>query len=137
MRTLTLAAALTLIAAPALAADPVEGEWLTPAGTAKVKIAPCAGQPGRMCGNISWLKTPANATDTNNPDAKLKTRPILGLPMLHGLKSSAPGKWSGGKIYDPQSGKTYDSKISVNPNGTLKVEGCIAVICQAQTWRRG
>ena len=42
-----------------------------------------------------------------------------------------------GKIYDPNSGKTYDSKISVNTNGTLKVEGCILVICQAQTWKRG
>ena len=41
----------------------------------------------------------------------------------------------GGSIYDPQSGKTYDSKLSLNPDGTLKVEGCISIICQAQTWK--
>jgi len=139
MRALILAAGLSLAATTAFAADPIEGEWLTQAGTAKVKIGPCAGQPGKMCGNISWLKNPADAkaTDTNNPDAKLRTRTIMGLPMLHGFKPAAPGKWTGGKIYDPQAGKTYDSKLSVNPNGTLKVEGCIAVICQAQTWKRG
>jgi uncharacterized protein (DUF2147 family) len=139
MRALALAAVLILAAAPALAADPAHGEWLTQSGTAKVKMAPCASDAARLCGNVSWVKDAASAkaTDTNNPDAKLKTRPIMGLPMLWGFKSSAPGKWTGGKIYDPQTGKTYDSKVSVNPNGTLKVEGCVAVICQAQTWKKG
>ncbi|MBU1375502.1 MAG: DUF2147 domain-containing protein [Alphaproteobacteria bacterium] len=139
MRALFLAAGLTLAAAPALAADPVEGEWLTQAATGKVRIGPCPGKPDRLCGAISWLKNPAErtSTDVNNPDPKLKTRPILGMPMLSGFKSSAPGKWAGGKIYDPNSGKTYDSKLSINPNGTLKVEGCILMVCQAQTWKRG
>jgi uncharacterized protein (DUF2147 family) len=145
MRTLTLAAVLSLTALcslaarPALAADPVEGEWLTQGASGKVRIAPCAGQAARMCGTISWLRDPATAkaSDSNNPDAKLKTRPLMGLPMLWGFKSATPGKWSGGKIYDPGSGKTYDSKMSVNANGTLKVEGCILMVCQAQTWKRG
>jgi uncharacterized protein (DUF2147 family) len=139
MRATAIAAALTLTAAPALAADPVHGEWLTQSGTAKVKLAPCGGNAERLCGNVSWVKNPAEAraTDVNNPDAKLKTRPIMGLPMLWGFKPAGPGKWTGGKIYDPQSGKTYDSKVSVNPNGTLKVEGCVAIVCQGQTWRKG
>ena len=139
MRAITAAALLAFAATPALAADPVEGEWLTQAGTGKVRIAPCPGQAGRMCGAISWLKNPADAkaTDSNNPDAKLKSRTIMGLPMLWGFKSAGPGKWTGGKIYDPESGKTYDSKLSVNANGTLKVEGCVLVVCQAQTWKRG
>lgn len=138
MRAIALAAVLMMAAAPAYAADPVEGEWLNPAGSGKIRIAPCAGQPGKLCGTISWLKPPNDkAKDANNPDPKLKTRAILGMPMLWGFKSSAPGKWTGGKIYDPNSGKTYDSKLSVNANGTLKVEGCIAVLCQAQTWKRG
>jgi uncharacterized protein (DUF2147 family) len=139
MRALILAAGLSLAATTAFAADPAEGEWLTQAGTAKVKIGPCAAKADRLCGNISWLKNPADAkaTDNNNPDPKLKTRTILGLPMIRDFKQAAPGKWTGGKIYDPNSGKTYDSKLSVNGNGTLKVEGCILMVCQAQTWRRG
>ena len=60
----------------------------------------------------------------------------MGMPMIRDFKQAAPGRWTSGKIYDPGSGKTYDSKISVNPNGTLKVEGCVLMVCQAQTWRR-
>jgi uncharacterized protein (DUF2147 family) len=135
MRAIAFAAVLSLAAGPALAADPVEGEWLTQGGGGKVRIAPCPGKADRLCGNISWLK-PAKATDLNNPDPKLRTRPIMGMPMLWGFRQAAPGKWTGGKIYDPNSGKTYDSKIGVNANGTLKIEGCILVVCQAQTWKR-
>ncbi len=137
MRAITLAVALALTAAPAFAGDPAEGEWLNPSGSAKIRIGPCPGQPGRLCGAISWL-SPSNekALDSQNPDLKMKTRAMLGIPMLWGFKQSRPGRWTSGKIYDPNSGKTYDSKMSVNPNGTLKVEGCIAVICQAQTWKK-
>ena len=138
MSLVRLAAATALavaIASPALAADPVEGLWLVQAGTAKVKVAPCARDKSRMCGQVAWLKTPG-AKDANNPDASLRSRPIMGMLMIRDFKSAGPGKWTGGKIYDPNSGKTYGSKMSANPDGTLKVEGCIAVVCQAQTWKR-
>ena len=134
MRTALIAAVLTLAATPVFAADPVEGEWLTEAGTAKVKIGPCAEQPDRMCGLVSWMKTPRN--DIHNPDAALRDKPILGMALIRDFKASAPGKWTGGKIYDPESGKTYDSKLTARADGTLKVEGCIAIICKAQTWKR-
>lgn len=133
-----LAAATALCAAlatPAFAADPVEGLWLVQAGTAKVKVAPCAADKAKMCGQITWLKN-AGAKDANNPDESLRSRPIMGMLMIRDFKSAGPGKWTGGKIYDPNSGKTYGSKMSANPDGTLKVEGCIAVVCQAQTWKR-
>ena len=55
--------------------------------------------------------------------------------QIKGFKPASGGRWTGGSIYDPQSGKTYDSKLSLNPDGTLKVEGCISIICQAQTWK--
>ena len=138
MSLVRLAAATALavaIASPALAADPVEGLWLVQAGTAKVKVAPCARDKSRMCGQVAWLKTPG-AKDANNPDASLRSRPIMGMLMIRDFKSAGPGKWTGGKIYDPNSGKTYGSKMSANPDGTLKVEGCVAVVCQAQTWKR-
>lgn len=139
MRSTLFAAVLALSATPALAADPVEGEWLTQAGSAKVRISPCAGRPDRMCGLISWVRNPAEAraSDQNNPDPSLRARPIMGLPLIRDFKPAGPGRWTGGKIYDPNSGKTYDSKMRVNPDGTLKVEGCVLMVCQAQTWRRG
>ncbi|MGA0608089.1 DUF2147 domain-containing protein [Phenylobacterium sp. VNQ135] len=136
MRPVLLAAALSIAAAaPAFAADPVEGEWLTQAGTAKVKIGPCPSRDGRMCGVITWVRT-AGMKDAENPDPQLRGRPLVGLMMIHNFKPAGPGKWTGGKIYDPQSGKTYDSKLRINTDGTLKVEGCVLVVCQAQTWKR-
>lgn len=135
-----LAAVLTLLAAaPARAADPVVGEWLTQGGSGKVKIGSCAGRLELMCGTISWLKSPedANAHDTHNPNPAMKSRTILGLPMIWNFRQIAPGRWTGGRIYDPNTGKTYDSKMSVGAGGTLKVEGCVLkMLCQAQTWTR-
>lgn len=61
---------------------------------------------------------------------------MIGLWFLHGFKPASEGHWGGGSIYDPASGKTYDSKIALNPDGTLKVEGCVAIICVAQIWTR-
>lgn len=139
MRQILLAAVLAMSAAPALAADPVEGDWVVEGGSAKVRIGPCAGRPERMCGLIVSFRNPADAAgrDTNNPNAALRTRPLMGLPLIRDFKPAAPGRWTGGKIYDPGEGKTYDSKMRVNPNGTLKVDGCILVVCIAQIWKRG
>ncbi|ACG79263.1 conserved hypothetical protein [Phenylobacterium zucineum HLK1] len=131
-----LASALALAGAPALAAGPVEGEWLTQAGTAKVRIGPCPARTDRLCGQVSWLKQP-DVKDTANPDPALRGRPVLGLTMIRDFKADGPGRWKGGKIYDPQSGKTYDSRLRLNPDGTLRVEGCVLMVCQGQTWRKG
>ena len=138
MRTALLAAALLAFAAPAFAADPVEGEWTPPDGGSKIRIAPCGDNAAQVCGKISWLP-PATARnlDTNNPKAELKTRPVLGIQTFWGFKPAGPGKWTGGKLYDPSSGKTYSGKLTTNANGTLKVEGCVLGICQAQNWKRG
>ncbi|MDP3853849.1 DUF2147 domain-containing protein [Phenylobacterium sp.] len=130
--------ALAAVAGAAQAADPVEGHWVTQGGGARIKVAPCAADKAKMCGTIAWVKAAPGATpkDDNNPDTALRARPLVGLSMIRDFKPSGAGKWTGGKIYNPSNGKTYVSKMSANPDGTLKVEGCVAVICQAQTWKR-
>jgi uncharacterized protein (DUF2147 family) len=140
MKPAILAAAVAMSGFPALAADLVEGDWMTPGGSARVRVAPCKPQPTQMCGVIVALKNPLDARgqpprDGNNPDPALKTRTIVGLPFITGFKAAGPGKWSGGKIYDPNTGKTYASKMAM-AGKALKVEGCIAMICRAQTWTR-
>ena len=127
-------------ASTARAADPVQGDWYTFSGSAKVRVAPCADKT-RMCGTVVWLKAPLDkagrpVTDATNPDPALRARPVIGLQLIGDFKAAQAGRWTGGRIYDPRTGKTYASKISANPDGTLKVEGCIAVVCQAQTWTR-
>lgn len=141
IRLAALTAAALSIASAAHAADAVEGLWAVQAGNAKVRVAPCATDKAKMCGQIAWLKNPNDAAgqplkDGRNPDASQRNRPIVGLLMIRDFKSAGPGRWTGGKIYDPNTGKTYGSKLTANADGSLKVEGCIAVVCQAQTWKR-
>jgi len=128
---------LLFISASAFAADPVAGEWLTPTDGGKVRIGACPDNPQQMCGVVSWLPADKrNDRDTRNPDAALRSRPIVGVTTVSGFKQAAPGKWTGGTLYDPSTGKTYKGKLSANPDGTLKVEGCVLMICQAQIWKR-
>lgn len=134
------AAAFGLIAGPALAADPAEGVWLVQDKDAKVKIAPCPSNAAQLCGDIVWLKAPQDANgqpkhDIHNGDASLRSRPLMGLTMIRDFHQAGPGRWEGGKIYDPHSGKTYASKMRVNGD-TLKVDGCVLMICKTQTWTR-
>jgi len=121
--------------------DPVVGDWMTPGGGAKVRIAACPANPSQLCGDMVWLKNGLDKAgkplrDIANPDPALRARPWVGMPFIIGFSRDAPGRWSGGRIYDPDSGKTYRSKMRINDDGTLKLEGCVLILCQAQTWTR-
>jgi uncharacterized protein (DUF2147 family) len=136
MRLAIIATALALAAGPAFAADPVEGDWWV--GTTRVRIAPCPANADRLCGVIVAVK-PADGrptTDVKNPDSKLRSRPIVGMTFIRDFRRADTGRWTGGKIYDPNTGKTYDSKMRLNPDGSLKLDGCVLMICQSQTWKR-
>ncbi len=129
--TLLIGAVAALMATPAMAAAPISGKWITAEKDSIIEIAPCGTN---MCGKISKFLKPVEGPpfDRNNPDAKLKNRPLLGLPILLALKDG--GKQWEGNIYDPKKGKTYKSKAFVNPNGTLTVKGCVAFFCQSFVW---
>jgi uncharacterized protein (DUF2147 family) len=136
-----MAAALAVAQGARAASDPVVGDWLTVAGAAKVRVAPCAGASALMCGTLVWLKDGKDPSggpkrDLNNPDATLKGRALVGVVLVSDLKRQGPGQWADGKIYVPETGRTARANMSLNPDGTLKVEGCVAVICQAKTWTR-
>jgi uncharacterized protein (DUF2147 family) len=140
-RLLLTLAGLSTLAGPALAADPAEGVWLVQDGKARVRIAPCASQAAELCGDVVWLQNPNGKDgkprrDENNPDARMQARPLMGLAMIRDFRAAGPGRWEGGTIYDPKAGKTYASKMRVMPGGALKVEGCVMMICKAQTWTR-
>lgn len=117
---------------PARAAQPVTGRWATVDGKAIVHIAPCGRQ---LCGRIEKIVKPTPGrpqTDFKNPDPVLRAKPLVGLALLSGF-SDAGDIWKG-TIYDPESGKSYTSKVNRNGDGTLKVQGCIAFFCKSQTW---
>lgn len=127
-----IAAAALLLAAPADAATPVTGRWLTEDGSAIVAVVSCGPA---TCGRIARvLKSPASgpALDRNNPDPRLRGRPVEGLTILSGFTDNGDD-WRG-RIYDPKSGKTYKSILKREADGRLKVQGCIAFLCRTQRW---
>ncbi len=132
MKKFAFVAGLSALVVPAQAAVPIGGRWLTGDGKGVVEIAPCGPQ---LCGKIIKLIADVNGppTDRNNPDPRLRTRPLVGLNILSGFKD-AGDKWEG-QIYSPERGKVYRSVVFRNKDGTLAVKGCISFICQTQTWK--
>jgi uncharacterized protein (DUF2147 family) len=116
----------------------VSGIWLTQAGDAKVRVSKC-GQG--ICGVIVWLKDPIDPAtgkpqvDDKNPNPALAKRPMMGLPLFMGMRPAGPNKWSG-RIYNADDGNRYASNISMSGPATLRVEGCVGMLCGGETWMR-
>jgi len=92
------------------------GVWLTEEKEGKVRIEPCGPN---ICGYSVDKKSNQN-----------------GEQVLINMK---PGKdkWSG-RIFDPNTGSTYDSTIALKGTDSLRVQGCAfgGMFCGGQTWTR-
>jgi len=134
MRALLPAFALAF-ASPAMAGPSIEGLWLNDDHKGLVMIAPCGA---KLCGTIAKVldnDPKAPKTDVNNPNPALRKRAFLGLPVLTGFEGSG-GSWKNGRAYDPESGKSYKSYLQLQPDGSLKVTGCVLFICESRRWTR-
>ena len=93
---------------------------------------------GKLYGKVTKILTKGkeNAKCTDCSGA-LKNKPILGMQILSGLKKDGK-EWNGGKIIDPNSGKEYKAKMSLNGNDKLDVRGFIGIslVGRTQTWQR-
>jgi uncharacterized protein (DUF2147 family) len=66
-----------------------------------------------------------------------KNKPILGMTVLYNLKKSGK-EWTGGKIFDPNSGKEYKATVKLDGNDKLDVRGYVGIslVGRTQTWTR-
>mgnify|MGYP001792456947 CR=1 FL=1 len=111
------------------------GFWETPEGDAKIEILDCGD--GTPCGDLVWVN-PASAdaeTDINNPEKALRNRSLVGIRMVWGFKLLGD-KWRSGKVYDPESGRTYRAELTLVSANQLKLKGCFGPICRSQIWTR-
>lgn len=125
----------------------VKGRWLThkdDGRDAVVEIYNCASNKEALCGKIVSLQAPTEngkpKVDHENPDASLKSRPIMGLEILTGFISDGDASWAGGEIYNSVEGKTYSCNMSLE-NGNppvLHVRGYVGlpVFGKTQEWTR-
>jgi uncharacterized protein (DUF2147 family) len=125
---------LALLLQTALGPLDVTGVWWTEDKTSQVEIT---REGDQIEGRVIWYEGVGEdevpATDTANPDEELRGREIIGLPILTDFEK-AERKWRRGEIYDPVEGKTYRSAVR-REGDTLKVEGCVAIICLTQDWQ--
>ena len=123
----------------AMMAQDVVGKWKLEDGSAIVEVY---RQGDVFNGKVVWLKNPtfsdgSPVVDGNNPDSKLRTRRIMGLNMLSGLKKVG-NEYTGGSIYDPNNGKTYNCSMKVEGD-VLKVRGSLdkkGLIGRTMDWFR-
>jgi len=130
------------VSANAFAADGAVGRWKTiddKTGQVKSIVEISEASNGSLTGKVVEIlksdKGPNPVCDSCSGDRKNK--PIKGMTILWNLKPDGANEWAGGTILDPANGKTYKSKMELQPGGKkLDVSGCVAFICRAQTWVR-
>jgi uncharacterized protein (DUF2147 family) len=107
-------------AAPTSTAQPSNsplGLWLTEEKEGKVRIEQCGAN---LCGYSVDKKS-------NQNDEQ----------VLINMKAGKDAKWSG-RIFDPNTGSTYESTIAMKGTDSLRVQGCAfgGMFCGGQTWSR-
>ena len=123
--TLLLLFLFTSVQVKAQSENAILGVWYNTEKTAKVEILK---KGSAFIGKIVWLKDPnpggKPAVDKDNPETKLKSRPLMALNLLEGLKFDS-GMWEDGTIYDPKTGKTYSCQVTLKSKEVLEVKGYI------------
>ncbi len=121
-----LVAAL-LLAAGAAQADGISGTFRTQANdqgqSGLVQFYDCGG---KYCGKL------VRSFDKSGKEIPSKN---TGRNIVANMTEAGGGKFSGGTIWDPGSGKTYKSKMQLQGD-VLNVSGCVAVFCKTQKWTR-
>lgn len=93
---------------------------------------------------IIWMEKPLTESgeikrDIYNPDPTLRSVPGDKIVLAWGLKyDNKANEWSGGKIYDPDSGKTYKAVFKFDSPTNLKVRGYIGMPTFGRTmnWKK-
>jgi uncharacterized protein (DUF2147 family) len=123
-----------LIAKAQTKADDLLGVWLSEDKDGKITVFK---ENGKYYGRITWGKD-GTRTDTKNPDEKLRSRKIVGSVILKDFTFDGDDTWEDGTIYDPNSGKTYDCKMTLQGANTLNIRGFVGISMFGRTsvWTR-
>jgi uncharacterized protein (DUF2147 family) len=117
----------------------VEGRWLTQEGDGWIRIQIVGDSlEGSVAGSPDPKQREEREFDDRNPDPNLRTRRLEGLTIMTGFSYDGDGRWSGGTVYDPNSGKTYKCTVKQLDANTLKIRGFIGISLfgRSETWTR-
>lgn len=141
MRVIQLAARVVVLllfctaASRLQAQNGVAGYWQEPGGSV-LHIASCGGET--VCATLVRIsKSAPKTTDGENPDPKLRNRPLCGVVIGTGFHLDGPDNAKDGKLYDPKSGKTYHGSMRSEAD-TLHLRGYVGIKAfgRSEQWTR-
>ena len=117
------------------------GLWSTEDDQGRVQISQCADS---LCGDLVWLEEALDEQgeprlDVHNPEESLRSRPLEGLRIVWDMQPAGDGKtWKDGRVYDPESGKVYQGRITLEEQDVLKLRGFVGapMFGRTSTWTR-
>ncbi len=133
--------------------DAILGIWETEHTETNYSHVEVYKEAGEYHGKVIWLKNPLYPdddpggmggqprVDLNNSNKSLRTRPVMGLELMHSFKfDDDNGRWIDGRIYDPDNGKEYRCQITLRDPDTLDVYGYVKIafikVGRHTTWTR-
>ena len=137
-----VAGLLLAMAAGVPAQDAPLGRWKTiddATGKTKSIVEIQQARDGSYTGRVAEI---LDMKDGPNPacdkcKGALHGKPIKGMTILWGLRPDGAGKWTGGRVLDPENGKDYKAKLELLDGGNkLGMSGCISFLCRQQVWVR-
>jgi uncharacterized protein (DUF2147 family) len=117
----------------ALEPDGILGTYWSPDKNGKIEIYNVGD---KYYGKIIWGTK--SGKDIHNPDPALRDREVIGMVILNDFVYDGNDTWKDGTIYDPQTGKTYNSRMTLDEQGNLQVRGYIGIplIGRTETFTR-
>lgn len=119
------------------AGDKIIGTYKVLRNGVNSKVKVTRNDNGSYRAQVIWadnLKMPDGSirTDIKNPDKSKRNTPADKIVLFDGM-SYKNNEWTGGRIYDPTSGKSYKLTITFKDAKTLKLRGYIGVEALGET----
>jgi uncharacterized protein (DUF2147 family) len=113
------------------------GKWKTDDNRAIIEIFE---QGGKYHGKIVWLQKATDKQgkarkDIQNPNKEKQSETLIGLTILKNFTFDK-NEFISGTVYDPDSGSTYNCKLWLIDNNTLKVRDYCGIFYMTFTWKR-
>ncbi len=122
-----------MLATSAVSAVPspgMQGDWLTANGHGVVQIGQCGGG---LCGRIVGIDRAAGEPMPTD----VQGRPQCGLTIISANQAGPTDAWHG-EITDPRDGASYQTRLSVDRRGDLRLRVFIGIpeLGATQIWHR-
>lgn len=133
---------LTSVAATTDDPDALLGRWLSSKKRNQVQIFK---QGNKYYGKLVWMLEPNDPVtnkpkvDKENPDEKLRNRPLMNVVLLTNLTYKGKNLWGDGEIYNPEDGKTYNCQVSLKDPNSIDLRGYVmglSFLGKSRTWTR-